>query len=165
MNRVYDEFHSPIGLLRIVLDDAGVQKLFLTAQGWDEYCSETGELVKDPMYCREVTRELAEYFAGKRQTFSVPLSISGTDFQQKVWQALRSIPYGQTRCYGDIAAAIGRPKAPRAVGQANHQNPLPIFIPCHRVIGKTGALTGYLGDHIEMKRYLLKMETRFKNNL
>ena len=98
---------------------------------------------------------LLSYLAGERQGLDLPLAPVGTDFQRSVWTALKAIPYGQTRTYGEIAAAIDRPKAVRAVGQANHHNPLPIFLPCHRVVGSGGTLTGYAGG-LEMKKALAK---------
>lgn len=101
---------------------------------------------------------LLSYLAGERQGLALPLAPVGTDFQRSVWTALKAIPYGQTRTYGEIAAAIGRPKAVRAVGQANHHNPLPIFLPCHRVVGSGGTLTGYAGG-LEMKQALLALES------
>lgn len=107
---------------------------------------------------RAAREALLSYFAGERRDFDLPLAPAGTDFQRAVWEALRAIPYGQTRTYGEIAAAVGRPKAVRAVGQANHVNPLPIFIPCHRVVGKGGALTGYAGG-LDLKRALLALES------
>ena len=105
----------------------------------------------------EASRQLTEYFAGVRRDFDLPLAPAGTTFQQEVWRALRAIPYGQTRSYKDIAAAVGRPAACRAVGMANNRNPLPIVIPCHRVIGSSGSLTGYAGG-LEVKRLLLHIE-------
>mgnify|MGYP002798271360 FL=1 len=107
---------------------------------------------------RAAREALMAYFAGERRDFDLPLAPAGTDFQRAVWEALRAIPYGGTRTYGEIAAAVGRPKAVRAVGQANHVNPLPIFIPCHRVVGKGGALTGYAGG-LDLKRALLALES------
>lgn len=107
---------------------------------------------------RAAREALQDYFAGERRDFDLPLAPAGTDFQRAVWEALRAIPYGGTRTYGEIAAAVGRPKAVRAVGQANHVNPLPIFIPCHRVVGKGGALTGYAGG-LDLKRALLALES------
>jgi len=101
--------------------------------------------------------ELAEYFAGRRRAFSVPLCMHGTPFQKAVWQALIRIPYGETRSYGDIAAMIGRKNACRAVGMANNRNPLPVFVPCHRVVGADGSLTGYAGG-LEAKAFLLELE-------
>ena len=101
--------------------------------------------------------QLSEYFAGTRQEFTLPLSPKGTPFQQKVWAALQTIPYGQTRSYGEIARQIGSPKAARAVGMANHHNPIAILIPCHRVVGQNGALTGYAGG-LDRKKALLQLE-------
>ena len=107
---------------------------------------------------RAAREALLSYFAGERRDFDLPLAPAGTDFQRAVWEALRAIPYGGTRTYGEIAAAVGRPKAVRAVGQANHVNPLPIFIPCHRVVGRGGALTGYAGG-LDLKGALLALES------
>jgi methylated-DNA-[protein]-cysteine S-methyltransferase len=106
---------------------------------------------------REVVTQLAEYFAGKRTQFDVPLDIEGTPFQKSVWKELLRIPYGETRSYGDIARALGRPHAARAVGRANHTNPIAIVIPCHRVIGRDGSLTGY-GGGLPLKERLLAIE-------
>lgn len=102
-------------------------------------------------------RELEQYFAGERREFDLPLAPEGTEFQMRVWRALREIPYGETRSYGQIAAAVGNPKASRAVGMANNKNPIAVLIPCHRVIGADGSLTGY-GGGLENKRLLLDME-------
>ena len=104
-----------------------------------------------------VADELLEYFAGTRTEFTVPLSPAGTDFQRAVWRALQRIPYGETRTYGEIAAAVGRPGAARAVGTANHRNPLPVIIPCHRVVGSNGQLCGF-GGGLDVKRRLLELE-------
>ncbi len=102
-------------------------------------------------------RQLAEYFAGERRVFTVPLSPAGTPFQKRVWEALPSIPYGETSTYGAVAQRIGNPNACRAVGMANNRNPLPIFIPCHRVVGRDGSLTGYAGG-LDRKQFLLDLE-------
>jgi methylated-DNA-[protein]-cysteine S-methyltransferase len=104
-----------------------------------------------------VIRELNEYFAGERRVFTVKLKPAGTSFQLAVWQALRAIPYGETISYGELARRIGRPSANRAVGAANGANPLPIIVPCHRVIGANGSLTGF-GGGVETKRFLLGLE-------
>ncbi len=106
---------------------------------------------------REVDKQMREYFEGKRKAFELPLRPDGTDFQKKVWNALLEIPFGETRSYQDIANAVGSPKACRAVGMANHQNPIIIVIPCHRVIGKNGKLVGY-GGGLSMKEKLLLLE-------
>ena len=108
---------------------------------------------------KRAARQLNEYFAGERREFELELAPEGTKFQVEVLEALRGIPYGETRTYGDIAVAVGRPKAVRAVGNANGRNPLPIVIPCHRVIGSDGGLTGF-GGGLEAKRYLLELEQR-----
>ena len=105
----------------------------------------------------QAAEELFEYLDGKRKVFDLPLRISGTSFAQSVYRALLTIPYGETRSYGQIAEAIGKPKAARAVGGANHKNPLMIFVPCHRVIGANGALTGF-GAGLPMKEHLLALE-------
>jgi methylated-DNA-[protein]-cysteine S-methyltransferase len=107
----------------------------------------------------ETERQLGEYFAGARTRFELPLELSGSEFQNKVWRALTEIPFGETRSYFDLANAIGSPKACRAVGAANANNPLPILIPCHRVIGADGTLTGF-GGGLEAKAILLALETR-----
>jgi methylated-DNA-[protein]-cysteine S-methyltransferase len=107
----------------------------------------------------ETFRQLSEYFAGRRKTFNFPLKLLGTDFQKSVWKALQKIPYGQTATYGDIARIIGKEKAYRAVGMACHCNPISIVIPCHRIVGATGNLTGY-GGGIGTKAWLLGLETK-----
>lgn len=101
--------------------------------------------------------QIAEYLEGRRREFDFPYRLRGTEFQQKVWRALRAIPYGETRTYGEIAAAVGSPKAARAVGMANHQNPILIAVPCHRVTGADGGLVGY-GSGLDMKDALLRLE-------
>lgn len=105
----------------------------------------------------QAAAQLAEYFAGQRQSFTVPLAPRGTPFQQEVWRALCAIPYGQTRSYGQLAAALGRPSAARAVGGACRRNPIWLMIPCHRVVGASGSLTGYAGG-LERKKALLALE-------
>lgn len=109
---------------------------------------------------QEACRQLAEYFAGKRKKFDLPLAPQGTDFRKNVWAALQDVCYGQTASYAEIAAKIGKPKAVRAVGQANHFNPIVIVIPCHRIIGKNGKLVGY-GGGAEIKTFLLDLEKRY----
>jgi methylated-DNA-[protein]-cysteine S-methyltransferase len=105
----------------------------------------------------EVRRQLAEYFDGERDEFDVPLEMTGTHFQRRVWRALRQIPYGETTTYGELARRVGRPSASRAVGLANGRNPIAVIVPCHRVIGSDGSLTGY-GGGLERKRLLLELE-------
>jgi methylated-DNA-[protein]-cysteine S-methyltransferase len=113
--------------------------------------------VKETPLLKKAGEQLQDYLAGKRKFFELVFAPKGTEFQQNVWKALQEIPYGETRSYGDIAKNIGNPKACRAVGMSNNKNPLPIFIPCHRVIGTNGKLVGYAGG-LDIKEYLLKLE-------
>jgi methylated-DNA-[protein]-cysteine S-methyltransferase len=108
---------------------------------------------------KKASAQLAEYFDGSRTSFDLPLVLRGTDFQLSVWKALQSIPAGATRTYKDVAVLVGKPKASRAVGMANNRNPIAIIIPCHRVIGADGSLTGYAGG-LPVKQYLLDLEKR-----
>lgn len=151
--RYYAELPTMAGLLRIVEEnDAIVQIQFEQEQ------KTVGDAVlQDTPLLLEAKRQLEEYFAGLRASFSLPLNPQGTAFQKKVWQQLEAIPYGQTRTYGQIAAAVGQPTASRAVGGANHNNPIAIVIPCHRVIGANGKLTGYAGG-LDIKEKLLRLE-------
>lgn len=110
-------------------------------------------------FLKQVVRELEEYFLGKRRVFDLPLAPSGTPFMQKVWNRLIQVPFGQTATYRDIAEQIGNSQAVRAVGGANHRNPIPIFIPCHRIIGTNGKLIGYAGG-LDIKKYLLDLEQK-----
>lgn len=116
-----------------------------------------GYEIKETELIKDVKKQLDEYFAGKRKSFDLPLAPSGTEFQKKVWNALTQIPYGKTCSYKDIACAIGNPNACRAVGMANNKNPIAIIIPCHRVVGKNGDLTGYAGG-LDIKKILLDIE-------
>lgn len=142
---------TPIGRLLLVATEQGLEKIGF-------HCLDV-ENDAHPLLL-QAEKQLQEYFTGRRRRFSVPLSINGSDFQKKVWQALREIPYGETRSYLDIARRIGQSKACRAVGQANHANPLPIFLPCHRVIGRDGCLGGYAGGTAE-KQFLLELERKY----
>jgi methylated-DNA-[protein]-cysteine S-methyltransferase len=146
--------HSEIGPLEVV----GSQKGILTITfGADEF--ETDRNLPAPM--TECLRQLAEYFKGRRQKFSIPLLLEGTDFQKAVWRQLQKIPFGQTASYGDVARGVGSPRAFRAVGNANNKNPIPLIIPCHRVIGSDGKLVGF-GGGIWRKEWLLDHEKRFR---
>ena len=141
---------TPVGLLTLTESDGALVRIAFGGCGSDD-CGSTPLL-------DEAARQLEEYFAGRRREFDLPLAPAGTPFQCAVWAALRGIPYGETRSYKQIASAVGRPAACRAVGMANHRNPLPIVIPCHRVVGVSGALTGYAGG-LDIKRKLLAVET------
>jgi len=141
---------SEIGPLEVVGNQRGI---FTITFGADEF--ESDRNLPAPM--TECLRQLAEYFKGRRQKFSIPLLLEGTDFQKAVWRQLQKIPFGQTASYGDVARAIGSPKAFRAVGNANNKNPIPLIIPCHRVIGSDGKLVGF-GGGIWRKEWLLDHE-------
>ncbi len=147
-------YKSPCGDLEIGYDEEGVAFVNLNAARYAEESQENTTLSK------EIKRQFDEYFSGKRKTFDLPLNVEGTEFQKTVWNELRKIPFGETRSYGAIAAAIGNPKASRAVGMANNKNRIAIIIPCHRVIGANGKLVGYAGG-LEMKKKLLDLEKSF----
>lgn len=149
----YQLLDTPIGSLKLVSDGAALTKIEFPQQH-STFSDDTE--TTDPVLSA-CAAQLTEYFAGERQAFSLPLSAGGTIFQNEVWSALANIPYGELRSYSDIAIAIGRPKAVRAVGAANGRNPLPIIVPCHRVIGSNGSLTGFAGG-IPLKTRLLELE-------
>ncbi len=146
---------SPIGKL-LIAGDGEIVRIISFPTGKTTIIPEAGWRNDDTAFCKCVN-QLQEYFAGKRQQFSFAIEFKGTPFQELVWQALCKIPYGHTQSYGDIAARIGRQKAVRAVGAANGANPLPIIIPCHRVIGADLSLTGF-GGGLETKKMLLNLE-------
>lgn len=146
----YCWYDSPIGILKIAEDDQGITEV--------SFQEEIGADQKEgSLYLEKTLRQLEEYFAGTRRSFDVPLSLKGTEFQKKVWHALKEIPYGHTACYQEVAAMIGNEKASRAIGNANHHNPVVIIVPCHRVIKANGSIGGY-GGGIERKKYLLNLE-------
>jgi methylated-DNA-[protein]-cysteine S-methyltransferase len=149
---------SPLGPLDLVADDDGALTHLLFR---DEvrFAGVRPALRSDPGPFAQVVAQLAEYFAGERTAFDLPLAPSGTPFQLAAWAALRDIPYGETRTYGAQARAVGRPTAVRAVGAANGRNPLGIVVPCHRVVGSDGSLTGY-GGGVDRKHWLLAHERR-----
>lgn len=144
-------------------------KVFSTPAGWIKLTEDQGFLVKlellddreeggqESILLEEAEKQLSAYFRGERQNFDLPLKSQGTDFQEKVWKVLQTIPYGQTRSYKQVAEAIGNEKASRAVGGANNKNPLPILVPCHRVVGSNGAMVGY-GLGLPVKKQLLALE-------
>ncbi len=144
---------SPLGRLRLFASDGGLCGVLMNSQA-DPIATPAPD---DPILLRAAA-QLREYFAGTRRDFDLPLRPHGTDFQQTVWKALSEIPYGVTRSYAQLAAAIGQPSACRAVGGANGKNPLGIVVPCHRVIGHKGALVGYAGG-ADNKRWLLAHES------
>jgi methylated-DNA-[protein]-cysteine S-methyltransferase len=147
-------YNYPIGGVGIAEQDGAISLVFFEGR---EDVSGYGR--SETPLIKEAARQLDEYFAGKRTAFDLPLSLGGTEFQASVWNALLTIGYGETRSYKDIAAQIGRPRAVRAVGSANHHNPVAIIVPCHRVIGHDGSLTGY-GGGLHVKQFLLDLEKR-----
>jgi methylated-DNA-[protein]-cysteine S-methyltransferase len=153
--RVHTVIDSPVGPLTLVAVDGALDGCYMDAQRHRPTDAIFGD--PDPEPFGLAAEQLGEYFAGDRQEFDLPLAVAGTSFQQRVWAALREIPYGETESYGELAARIGSPGASRAVGLANGRNPIGIIVPCHRVIGASGSLTGY-GGGIERKRQLLDME-------
>lgn len=144
---------TPAGQMLLAEEDGALIAASMTLR--EEYFP--GSRAGDTPLLLQAQAQLQAYFAGKRQDFDVPVRLQGTPFQLAVWQALREIPYGETRTYGQIAQRIGKPRACRAVGMANHQNRLLIFVPCHRVIGADGALTGF-GAGLPVKEFLLRLE-------
>jgi methylated-DNA-[protein]-cysteine S-methyltransferase len=151
----YTYFDSPIGPLLLTRDDVGLTGLYLPNGRHPVTLDPDWE--RDDAAFDDVGTQLGEYFAGRRREFDLPLHPIGTPFQLRVWAALLEIPYGETTSYGKTAAEIGAPTAARAVGLANGQNPIPIIVPCHRVIGANGSLTGY-GGGLDAKRWLLAHE-------
>lgn len=148
---LYTSLDTPIGPLLLSGDGERIHEIrfspFEPQAGWR----------RDDDFFSHVSGQLTEYFAGERRTFDVDIAPAGTPFQREVWAALQGIPYGEVRSYADVANLIGRPRAVRAVGAANGANPIPIIIPCHRVIGSNGSLTGF-GGGLPVKRRLLELE-------
>ena len=159
---LYCEVPSPVGVLTLAGDERALREIHFpkeshAARRPREELSAPGSVA--PL--REAVAQLEAYFAGELSRFDVPLVLEGTPFQQECWSTLRTIPYGQTITYGELAQRIGRPSAYRAVGAANGSNPIPIIVPCHRVIGSNGSLTGF-GGGLSVKRRLLELELRHR---
>ncbi|MES0838454.1 methylated-DNA--[protein]-cysteine S-methyltransferase [Nocardiopsis tropica] len=152
----YTTMDSPVGLLTLVGDGEALGALFTLAKDGSSL-SVPAEWIADPAPFAEAVRQLDAYFAGELREFDLPLAPSGTEWQRKVWAGLTTIPYGETASYGQLAEELGRPTASRAVGMANGRNPISIIVPCHRVIGADGTLTGYAGG-LERKEFLLGLE-------
>jgi methylated-DNA-[protein]-cysteine S-methyltransferase len=151
----YRYHDSPLGRLLLVADEVGLRMLHMEIADSPSTPQEHWCLAERQL--DEACRQLDDYFAGRRRCFDLPLAPVGTPFQQEVWRALLEIPYGRTSSYSQLAAHIGRPQAVRAVGTANGANPIAIIIPCHRVIGRDGSLTGYAGG-LPRKELLLRLE-------
>jgi methylated-DNA-[protein]-cysteine S-methyltransferase len=153
---------SPVGPLTLVAADGALSGLYMEKQRHlppVETFGAPGDPEAEPF--ATAAAQLAAYFAGELTRFDIPLTLRGTPFQQRVWAALQEIPYGETTTYGELAAELGNPSASRAVGLANGRNPICIVVPCHRVIGSTGSLTGY-GGGIDRKRHLLDFERKVR---
>ena len=151
----FDTLASPVGELRLVADDRGLRRVCFEHDRHPQACDAGG--MRNPARLQRARRQLEEYFAGTRHTFDLELHVVGTSFQLQVWKALRGIPYGETLSYAGLAERIGQPSACRAVGAANGRNPLPIIVPCHRVIGSNGTLVGF-GGGLDVKQALLALE-------
>ncbi|MHC46715.1 methylated-DNA--[protein]-cysteine S-methyltransferase [Listeria monocytogenes] len=146
---------SPVGDLFITIDEKWIRNIsYDEPKNWELL---EGTIIEKELF-QALTIQLDEYFEGKREHFDLPVLLKGTDFQQKVWQALSEIPYGVVVSYKDIAISAGSPKAVQAVGQANRANPIPIIIPCHRCVKSNGELGGYNGADVDKKQYLLALE-------
>ncbi|EAC5227907.1 methylated-DNA--[protein]-cysteine S-methyltransferase [Listeria monocytogenes] len=146
---------SPVGDLFITIDEKWIRNIsYDEPKNWELL---EGTIIEKELF-QALTIQLDDYFEGKREHFGLPVLLKGTDFQQKVWQALSEIPYGVVVSYKDIAISAGSPKAVQAVGQANRANPIPIIIPCHRCVKSNGELGGYNGADVDKKQYLLALE-------
>jgi len=157
---IYQAFvETKIGTLGIAEENQLLTHLFFRQEKVRQDKAPNGAIEKWTPFLRGVAKEIKEYLSGKRQKFDIPLKLYGTDFQLSVWNALLTIPYGETRSYRDIAEQIGNPKACRAVGMANNRNPIAIIVPCHRVIGADGSLTGF-GGGLGLKQQLLELEQK-----
>jgi methylated-DNA-[protein]-cysteine S-methyltransferase len=148
---------SPVGALTLVAGERGLMAILWESDTPGRVSLAAVTRDEDSPVLAATERQLAEYFAGRRRAFDLPLDFRGTEFQRDVWRALLAIPYGETRSYGEIARAVGRPDAARAVGAANGRNPISIVAPCHRVIGASGKLTGFAGG-LQAKAFLLELE-------
>ena len=153
---VWEDMVSPLGLLTVLASDNGVHAIAFESDQTEQAKTNLPRAVNHPIIDTAV-EQLAMYFDGKLKIFDLPLNLRGTDFQKRVWKLLLEIPFGETRTYGDIALALGNTGASQAVGAANGKNPVAIVVPCHRVIGASGHLTGYAGG-MEKKKFLLTHE-------
>ena len=156
MNNAIRYYHSPVGWLQLVATENAISEV--------SFVSEAGESVGSSAVLDLCQQQLEGYFDGTLTKFSVPLRLEGTPFQKRVWEALQTIPFGATWSYSELAQRVGNAKACRAVGGANHRNPIAILVPCHRVVGASGALTGYAGG-LERKQSLLAHEQRTQQML
>ncbi len=153
---IFRRFDSPVGRLLVAADDTGLRLIEFPSPRWPATRGPHWREGEHPLL-RQAQQQLDAYFSGQRRDFDLPLAPQGTAFQRRVWDALRVIAYGQTLSYAELAQRLGQPNATRAVGAANGRNPLPIVVPCHRVIGADGSLTGF-GGGLPCKRFLLELE-------
>lgn len=149
--KLLEVYTSPIGEISIIEEENRIIEI--------SFGVKSGIKQGSSLLLEKTKNELQEYFDGKRMKFDIPIKLNGTDFYKKVWNELKKIPYGETRSYGEIAEKIGSPKASRAVGMANHNNPISIIVPCHRVVGKNNKLVGYAGG-LDKKKYLIELERK-----
>ncbi|MGG7059083.1 methylated-DNA--[protein]-cysteine S-methyltransferase [Clostridium nigeriense] len=151
------KLNTIIGSIYIIKSDKGLRSIEIIEENWIKLENKY-KPIESKEICREEIRQIKEYFSGMRKEFNLVLDIDGTEFRKKVWSELLNIPYGELRSYSQIAKAIGNEKAVRAIGQANKSNPIPIIIPCHRVIGKSQKLLGYAGNHTDIQEKLIELE-------
>ncbi|MBA3564077.1 MAG: methylated-DNA--[protein]-cysteine S-methyltransferase [Gammaproteobacteria bacterium] len=158
MQICYEDIETGVGPLRVGVHEDGrlVRTFFLRGRHKCDMTPDWADAMPDGA-ARRVAAQLCEYFAGERRSFDLPLDLQGSPFQNKVWRALLDVPFGETASYGDIARRIGAPGLARAVGRANATNPIPVVVPCHRIVGSDRSLTGY-GGGLHIKRYLLELE-------
>lgn len=167
MEYSYFKYPSPLGILEIKFINRGIIGISFPPNEQNININNRGQNYvrnSDLITYKYIFKEMNEYFTGRLKEFEVPVILRGTEFQKKVWQEVMKIPYGESKTYGDIANIIDSPNAARAVGNANHQNNLPIIIPCHRVIGANGKLTGYAGG-LERKKWLLNHEKKHRRDV
>ena len=160
MKRGYAYYEDQnLGRIYVVVNESGLEEIFLLEDHFNAYLAHEADLKEDHKLCSEALLQLKQYFEGTRTGFDLPLDIHGTSFREKVWQVLKEIPYGETISYKEVAERIGNPKAVRAVGGAVGANPVPLVIPCHRVIGANGKMVGFMGpSHTDIKEKLLAHE-------
>ena len=156
-NLYFHNLDTIIGNIFIVKSEKGLRSIEIIEEKWKDF-SNKHKLIENKDKCINEIIQLQEYFAGNRKEFDLTFDINGTDFRNKVWMELLKIPYGEVKSYSDIAKAIGNEKTVRAIGQANKANPIPIIIPCHRVIGKNQKLLGYAGSHTDIQEKLINFE-------
>ena len=157
MKLFFKDINSPVGKLKLVANEEALVAILWEKEKIGRVRLEKMQALNDHPFLIQTENQLKEYFSGKRKIFNLPLAPIGTPFQQRVWAELRTILFGETRSYGELAKNLGSPKSSRAVGAANGRNPISIIVPCHRVIGKNGKLTGFAGG-LDKKEILLKLE-------